>query len=61
MSRGSGYFATDPPHDEQSVHERDQNQRQLIISRGDEVWSWHYRENLAAKIAQRPDIFRKVR
>ena len=30
-------------------------------AKGDEVWAWHYRENLAAKVAQRPDIFRKVR
>ena len=33
----------------------------LLLARGDEVWSWHYREDLAAKISQRPDIFRKVR
>ena len=54
-------FCDGSPHDEWQVHERDQNQRQLIISRGDEVWSWHYREDLEAKIAKRPDIFRKVR
>ena len=54
-------FCDGSPHDDQQVHERDQNQRQLIISRGDEVWAWHYREDLAAKIARRPDIFRKVR
>ena len=54
-------FCDGSPHDEQQVHERDLLQRQLIISRGDEVWAWHYREDLADKIAQRPDIFRKVR
>ena len=54
-------FCDGAPHDEQGVLDRDKNQRQLIIARGDEVWSWHYREDLAAKIAQRPDIFRKVR
>ena len=54
-------FCDGTPHDEQQVIDRDKNQRQLIIARGDEVWSWHYREDLAAKIAQRPDIFRKVR
>ena len=54
-------FCDGSPHDEVPVRERDEEQRQLIIARGDEVWSWHYREDLAAKIAQRPDIFRKVR
>ena len=43
------------------VRARDNEQRQLIIARGDEVWSWHYREDLAATIARRPDIFRKMR
>ena len=28
------------------MRERDEEQRQLIIARGDEVWSWHYREDL---------------
>ena len=54
-------FCDGSPHDERHVHERDEEQRQLIINRGDEVWSWHYREDLDAKIAQRSDIFRKVR
>ena len=54
-------FCDGSPHDELQVRERDDEQRQLIIARGDEVWCWHYREDLAAKIAQRPDIFRKVR
>ena len=54
-------FCDGSPHDESQVRERDDKQRQLIIARGDEVWSWHYREDLGAVIAQRPDIFRKVR
>ena len=54
-------FCDGSPHDEPSVKERDQSQRQLIIASGDEVWAWHYREDLAAKIAKRPDVFRKVR
>ena len=54
-------FCDGSPHDEPQVRDRDDEQRQLIIARGDEVWSWHYREDLAAKIARRPDIFRKVR
>ncbi|HNO77160.1 MAG TPA: DEAD/DEAH box helicase [Phycisphaerae bacterium] len=54
-------FCDGSPHDEAAVKEKDEQQRQLIISKGDEVWSWHYREDLAAKVARRPDIFRKVR
>ena len=53
-------FCDGSPHDELQVSKRDAEQRQLIIARGDEVWSWHYREDLGAKTAQRPDIFRKV-
>ena len=54
-------FCDGSPHDEQQVRDRDENQRQLLIARGEEVWSWHYRQELSAKIAQRPDVFRKVR
>ena len=54
-------FCDGAPHDDPQVRARDNEQRQLIIARGDEVWSWHYREDLAATIARRPDIFRKVR
>ncbi len=54
-------FCDGSPHDKQEVRDRDEKQRQLIIARGDEVWSWHYREDLATKIARRPDIFKKVK
>ena len=54
-------FCDGSPHDDPSVRQRDEEQRQLIIARGDEVWSWHYREDLGAKIEERPDIFNKVR
>jgi len=54
-------FCDGSPHDDPEIQRRDHEQRQLIIARGDEVWSWHYRESLAEKVAQRPDIFRKVR
>ena len=54
-------FCDGSPHDEMLVRERDEQQRQLIIARGDEVWAWHYSENLARKVAARPDIFRKVK
>ena len=54
-------FCDGSPHDDPQVRRRDEEQRQLIIARGDEIWSWHYHEDLGAKIDQRPDIFRKVR
>jgi hypothetical protein len=54
-------FCDGSPHDEEATVKRDLEQRQMIIARGDEVWSWHYREDLASKIAQRADVFRKVR
>ena len=54
-------FCDGTPHDVQDVRQRDEEQRQLIIARGDEVWTWHYGENLVSKVAQRPDIFSKVR
>jgi len=53
-------FCDGSPHDDPQVREHDENQRQLIIARGDEVWCWYYRDDLKAKIAERPDIFRKV-
>lgn len=54
-------FCDGSPHDAPEQRRVDEEQRQLIIARGDEVWIWHYREDLATRIAQRPDIFRKVR
>jgi superfamily II DNA/RNA helicase len=54
-------FCDGTPHDEPEVKSRDESQRQAIRAKGDDLWEWHYREDLAAKIAQRPDIFRKVR
>ena len=54
-------FCDGKPHDAADIRQRDQEQRQLLLDRGDDIWFWHYREDLAAKIAQRPDLFRKVR
>jgi hypothetical protein len=54
-------FCDGTPHDTEAVMEDDEAKRQAIIARGDEVWVYHYRDNLADKIAARPDVFRKVR
>ena len=39
----------------------DEQKRQAIIARGDEVWVYYYKDNFVENIAARPDIFRKVR
>lgn len=54
-------FCDGTPHDDPETKARDESQRQAIQARGDQVWVWHYRENLADRIAGRPDIFRRVR
>ncbi|MGY6217092.1 DEAD/DEAH box helicase [Methylolobus aquaticus] len=54
-------FCDGTPHDAPAVQEDDHTKRQAIIARGDEVWVYYYKDNLAAKVAARPDIFRKVR
>lgn len=54
-------FCDGTPHDEPAVKAEDEQKRQAIIARGDEVWVYYYKDNLAEKVAARPDIFRKVR
>lgn len=54
-------FCDGTPHDDQAVLFDDETKRQAIMAKGDDVWAWHYREDLATRIAQRPDIFRRVR
>ncbi len=54
-------FCDGTPHDEPVVKADDEMKRQAIIAQGDQVWVYYYKDNLAEKIAARPDIFRKVR
>ncbi|HRH79604.1 MAG TPA: DEAD/DEAH box helicase [Thiobacillaceae bacterium] len=54
-------FCDGTPHDEPAVQAEDEAKRQAIIAKGDEVWVYFYKDNLAEKIAARPDIFRKVK
>jgi superfamily II DNA/RNA helicase len=54
-------FCDGTPHDDPVVQEDDHEKRQAIMAMGDEVWVYHYRDNLAEIVAARPDIFRKVR
>jgi hypothetical protein len=54
-------FCDGSPHDDPAVKAEDEAKRQAIIARGDEVWVYHYLDDLAAKLAARPDIFKKVK
>lgn len=54
-------FCDGTPHDSPAVQADDEAKRQSIIAKGDEVWVYYYRDNLAEKVATRPDIFRKVK
>lgn len=54
-------FCDGTPHDQPAVQSDDENKRQAIRAKGDEVWVYYYQDDLAAKVAARPDIFRKVR
>jgi superfamily II DNA or RNA helicase len=54
-------FCDGTPHDEPAVKAEDEVKRQAIIARGDEVWTYYYKDDLAQKVAARPDIFKKVK
>lgn len=54
-------FCDGTPHDDPAVQAEDEEKRQAIMAKGDEVWVYYYKDNLAEKVAARPDIFRKVR
>jgi len=54
-------FCDGTPHDDPAVKVEDENKRQAIMAMGDEVWVYHYKDNLTEITASRPDIFKKVR
>ncbi|MCC5842255.1 MAG: hypothetical protein JJT96_19220, partial [Opitutales bacterium] len=54
-------FCDGTPHDQATVQEDDAAKREALRNQGHQVFVWHYRENLATKLATRPDIFRKIR
>jgi superfamily II DNA or RNA helicase len=54
-------FCDGTPHDKSVVQEKDEAIRQAIMARGDEVWVYYYRDKLPEKVAERPDIFMKVK
>jgi hypothetical protein len=46
---------------ESALSEGDSAQRDALWARGDEVFTWHAGEDLAAKVAERPDLFGPAR
>ena len=54
-------FCDGTPHDDAVIKAADDEIRQAIMAMGDEVWVYYYRDILAEKVAERHDIFRKVR
>lgn len=54
-------FCDGSVHDRPEVKIEDQKKRSELMARGDEVWVYYYKDDLATIVAKRPDIFRKVR
>ncbi len=54
-------FCDGTPHDLPEIKEQDKKIRDAIRNRGEQVWVYYYKDNLAEKIAERGDIFKKVR
>ena len=54
-------FCDGTPHDDPDVKADDDMKRQAIIAQGDEVWVYYYKDKLHEKVAERPDIFRRMR
>jgi hypothetical protein len=54
-------FCDGTPHDQDGVKADDKLKRESIRSIGHEVFVWHYAEDLASRLAKRPDIFKKVK
>ena len=54
-------FCDGTPHDDPQVKAEDQSKRQAILNRGNQVFVYYYKEDLAQRIASRPDIFKKVK
>ena len=54
-------FCDDTPLDGLAVREAGEAQREALLARGDEVWVWQAGDDLAACVAQRPDLFSPLR
>jgi hypothetical protein len=54
-------FCDGTPHDKPEVKAQDKKIRDAILNRGDQVFVYYYKDDLAVKVASRPDIFKKVK
>ncbi len=54
-------FCDGTPHDKPDVQADDEQKRQAIRNRGDQVFVYYYKDDLVDIIQTRPDIFSKVR
>lgn len=54
-------FCDGTPHDDPAVKEKDSQVRQALRSKGEQVLTYYYKDNLDDFVARRPDIFKKVR
>jgi hypothetical protein len=54
-------FCDGTPHDQAAAKADDAAKREAIRNRGDEVITWHYKDDLDALVLKYPDIFKKVR
>ncbi|NQU25460.1 MAG: DEAD/DEAH box helicase [Candidatus Nealsonbacteria bacterium] len=54
-------FCDGTPHDKPDVRLDDEAKRQAILNRGEQVFVYYYKDDLATKVASRLDIFTKVR
>ena len=61
FERNTWVFIDGSPHDRPEVREHDKEIRQRMRSLGHDVLIYHYRDNMDAFVAARPDVFKKVR
>jgi superfamily II DNA/RNA helicase len=54
-------FCDGTPHDQALLKEEDDSKRQAILNRGEQVFVYYYKDDIGARIASRPDIFKKVK
>ncbi len=53
-------FCDGSVHDQHQVQESDEHKRDLLRNHGYDIIEWHYTQPLAALVAERKDVFRKV-
>ena len=54
-------FCDGTPHDKPEIKAKDKILRDALRSKGGQVWVYYYKDGLAEKIGQRPDIFKKIK